>query len=89
MIFLNLDTRTWHVKCPLLLKRCKKIKNFYLIPRHFGILMSSTIEGIFSKRLKSFIKHPLKKELKSPVIVKGFVCISLQITSNGGVKDGN
>jgi hypothetical protein len=51
--------------------------------------MSSTIEGIFSKRLKSFIKHPLKMELKSPVIVKGCVCVSLQITTNGGVKDGN
>lgn len=28
-------------------------------------------------------------ELKSPVIVKGCVCVSLQITTNGGVKDGN
>lgn len=51
--------------------------------------MSSTIEGIFSKRLKSFEKHPLKMELKSPVIVKGSVCVSLQITSDGGVNDGN
>ena len=28
-------------------------------------------------------------ELKSPVIVKGCVCVSLQTKSNGGVNDGN
>lgn len=46
--------------------------------------MSVSIEEIFSKRLKTFIKHPDKTELKSPVIMKGCVLLSLQISSNGG-----
>ena len=51
--------------------------------------MSVTIVGIISERLKSLIKHPLIVDWKSPVLLKWCVCVSLQITSNGGVKDGN
>ena len=43
----------------------------------------------YLKKLKSFADDPLKMELKSPVIVKECVLLSLQIRSNGGVNDGN
>ena len=51
--------------------------------------MSVTIEVILKKRLKSYIKPPLKMESKSPVLLKGCAYLYFQTTSNGGVNYDN
>ena len=58
-------------------------------PRQIDNEISCNYEDIYFANSKSFGNHPLKMELKSPVIVKGCACVSLQTASNGGVKDGN